>query len=331
MSNSEAAPALAEPNVTGPRPEATTALRDFCLALAVLLILRFVTMWVAIPMGMLTVANLLISVLFIAVPVAGLFRGASHRWTWGQAAGAIALGTALQFGLMPFLPGIANPTARGILLAISQSGLPIWCLGLGAALSLVLRDRNLLVPMSIFLALFDIWLVFVPEGPVGQVARGNQTALASVAFSVPRPMSAPTGAPPTPLAYIGPADFLFMAMFFCAIYRFNLRARETAKWMAPVLACYLLVALLLPGVAIGPIRLGALPALVPIATVVMLVNWREFKLTRDEKQTTVVLAILGIALLTWRFMVAGETRPIERETESPPATSPRPVGPAAPR
>ena len=331
MSNSEAAPALAEPNVTGPRPEATTALRDFCLALAVLLILRFVTMWVAIPMGMLPVANLLISVLFIAVPVAGLFRGASHRWTWAQAAGAIALGTALQFGLMPFLPGIANPTGRGILLAISQTGLPIWCLGLGAALSLVLRDRNLLVPMSIFLALFDIWLVFVPEGPVGQVARGNQTALASVAFSVPRPMSAPTGAPPTPLAYIGPADFLFMAMFFCAIYRFNLRARETAKWMAPVLACYLLVALLLPGVAIGAIRLGALPALVPIATVVMLVNWRDFKLTRDEKQTTVVLAILGIALLTWRFMVAGESRPIEPERESQPATSPRPVGPAAPR
>lgn len=299
---------------------------QFGLCLFALILLRLGLEKTSLPLGFLPIANVVVSAAFIAIPVMALFRGAAYRWTWLAAAGFIVAGAALQFGTLAILPKIPNGYPIGPLVAVSQTGLLIWCLGLAAALSLAIRDRNMLVPMAIFLALFDIWLVFVPEGPVGQIARGNQTQLANIAFSVPRPTAAPTTGAPTPLAYIGPADFLFMAMFFCAICRFQLRYAATARWMVPVLAGYLAIALLTPNVSIGPIRLGALPALVPIAAVVMAVNAREFKLTRDEKQTTVALAIIGIALVTWRFIVAAEPKP-EPAAEEAIAGQELPAGP----
>ncbi len=287
-----------------PRP-----LYQFGVCLILLIILRIGLERAALPLSVLPAANILVSAAFIAIPVLALYRAAAFHWTWVLAGAFIAVGVALQFGTLAMLPKLPIGSPIGLFIAISQTGLLIWCLGLAAALSLAIRDRNMLVPMAIFLALFDIWLVFVPEGPVGQVARGNQTQLAQIAFTVPKPVAAPTTGAPTALAYIGPADFLFMAMFFCAICRFKLRYAETARWMVPVLAGYLAIALLTPNVSIGPIRLGALPALVPIAAVVMAMNFREFKLSRDEKQTTFALAIIGIAVVTWRFMVASQPKP----------------------
>ena len=316
----------------------------FGLSLLALILLRLGLEHTSLPLAWLPAANVLVSAGFIAIPVLALFRGAAYAWTWPMAISFIALGAVLQFGTLAALPKIPNGYPVGLFVAVSQAGLLIWCLGLAAALSLAIRDRNMLVPMAIFLALFDIWLVFVPEGPVGRIARGNQTQLAQIAFSVPKPAAAPTTGAPTPLAYIGPADFLFMAMFFCAICRFNLRYAATGRWMVPVLAGYLALALLTPDVSIGPIRLGALPALVPIAAVVMAVNAREFKLTKDEKQTTIALALIGIGLLTWRFIVSGEARPIppgedpttgqEAPADSSPMatdpTPPKPLGTPAP-
>jgi hypothetical protein len=317
---------------------------QFGISLALLVILRICLERVALPLTFLPAANIVVSAAFIAIPVFALFRAAAYRWTWLTAGAFIAVGVALQFGTLALLPKFPAGSPIGLFVSVSQTGLLIWCLGLAAALSLAIRDRNMLVPMAIFLALFDIWLVFVPEGPVGQVARGNQTQLAQIAFTVPKPVAAPTMGAPTALAYIGPADFLFMAMFFCAICRFQLRYAATARWMAPVLAGYLAIALLTPNVSIGPIRLGALPALVPIAAVVMVVNFREFKLSRDEKQTTIALAIIGIAVLAWRFMVASQPKPpapvdetmIEQEAPAGPLpllgdpTSKIPLGTPAP-
>jgi len=286
------------------------ALRDAAIGLASLAILRLLISHVSIPPAAVVPASVLASFLFVGISVATLFRAAAFRWTWGTAIAAVLIGVPMQFGL-GFAANAAGGLAASILHPIAQTGLLVWCLGLGAMLCLALRgDRNLLVPVAIFLALFDIWLVFVPEGPVGQIARGNQAALAQVAFTVPAPTHAPTGAKAHSLAYIGPADFLFMSMFFVALYRFGLRARETAIWMAPVLVLYLLVALMFPHVSLGPIRLGALPALVPIGLVLLAVNAREFRLSRDEKITSWAVLVIGIALVAWRFSVQ-PTSPVE--------------------
>ena len=272
-------------------PAAKNSLRDAALGLAALALLRILISHVPIPMPAVGIASLVVSFLFLGISVATLYRAAAFKWTWATAIGAVLIGLPLQFGLGFGAASIGGFWAS-ILHPIAQTGLLVWCLGLGAMLCLALKgDRNLLVPVAIFLALFDIWLVFVPEGPVGQIARGNQSALVQVAFTVPQPTHAPTGAKAQSLAYIGPADFLFMSMFFVSLYRFGLRAKETAMWMAPVLALYLLTALLLPHVSIGPIQLGALPALVPIGLVMLAVNAREFKLNRDEKVTSWLVLI----------------------------------------
>jgi hypothetical protein len=221
---------------------------------------------------------------------------------------------------MPFLLGLVT--------AVGQQALVAWCLAVGAMIALLLKDRNLLLPVAIFLALFDMWLVFAPEGVVNQtVVRGTGQALAAVGYQIPKPQTVASGGYAAPLAYVGPADYLFLAMFFVALFRFGMRTRETFRVAVPVLAAYLLVVLLLGQVEIGPIRLGALPALVPIGAVVLIVNRKEFRLTKDELYATLLLAVLGTTFVTWRILAPRPPAPLI--APSTPETSPE--GQAPPR
>lgn len=306
----------------------TTRWRNVVSVLGVLILLRVAIAYVPIPLEMVGPVSLVVSALFILVPVYGLFRGGEIAWTPKLIAVTIATGLLLQFGLVFgfawFAPRLEPTVAKAVFVpvgALSQSGLLIWCLGLGAALAQAIRDRNMIVPISIFLALFDIWLVFVPEGPVGQIARGNQAQLASIAFTVPQPATPQTVGKAAVLAYVGPADFLFIAMFFTCLFRFRLDARRTAMWLVPVLAAYLLVVLVARDVEIGPISLAALPALVPIASVVLVVNWRAFAMKGEELIATLLVAIIGTGLLVWRFSVQPAT-PAEPETSAPGQAAP---------
>ncbi|RYG38790.1 hypothetical protein EON81_02635 [bacterium] len=278
----------------------------FGYAMALLGALRMMVGLVSIPRASLEAASIVISVIFVIVPIAAIFMAAAYRWERQSAMVAIGVGVACQFLLGLAVKNAPDPLSAGFLMAGSQIGLISWCLGVGALLVSALKDKNMILPIAIFLGLFDIWLVFVPEGIAGQVARGNQEPLKRIAYSVPAPAAESQGGQAVSMLYIGPADFLFMAMFFVALYRFKMRTRATAIAMLPTMAAYLLVVLVFSDKSIGPIRLGALPALVPIGMVVLGVNWREFKLTKDEKLTTVVLFIIGIALLAWRFWVNRE-------------------------
>jgi hypothetical protein len=183
-------------------------------------------------------------------------------------------------------------------------------MGVGAGLACLLKDRNMLLPIAAFLALFDMWLVFAPEGVVGKIARGNQESLAKVAYTIPRiadsqaePGAAPHGFAQA-FAFVGPADLLFLAMFFVALYRFEMRTKVTLRAMIPVLIAYLAVVIFLKDAWIGPIRLAALPALLPIGLTVLWVNRREFKLLPDERNITIALLALGIPFVAWRIAVS---------------------------
>lgn len=283
----------------------------FSVCLALNFLLRIAIGFLEFPLPWLSAANVVVSILFVGLPIFALYFGADHPWDWRRALALTLFGIVIQVSGISMQATAGIPLVQGACMAASQAGLIMWCLGIGAFLASILKDKNLLLPIGIFLALFDIWLVFVPEGPVGQIARGNQQALARIAYQVPQAVHVSTSGLAAPHVYIGPADFLFMGMFFVALFRFGMRTRATLITMIPVLVIYLFTVLVFGNIEIGPISLRALPALVPIGAVVLGVNWREFQLTKDEKQTTIAVAIIGLAVLVWRFVVAGPTPPHE--------------------
>ena len=95
----------------------------------------------------------------------------------------------------------------------------------------MIKDKNLLLPVSAFLAGFDIFLVLTPIGVTQQIMKKAPEVLPAVGLNIPKPAATPTMGPVEPFAFVGPADFLFMGMFFVAIHRFDLKARDTALWM----------------------------------------------------------------------------------------------------
>lgn len=264
--------------------------------------LRVAMGYVLVPFSALKAASVVVSILFVAAPILGLYAAARYKWTTPKAFLTLAIGLIVWYGSMRLVGRHTPALAGGILTAVSQSGLIVWCLAIGTLLALLLKDKNVMLPMAIFLALFDMWMVFAPDGIVQQsVVRGSGEMLAMLGYQVPRPIAAPTGGHVTPMAYVGPADFLFLSMFFVALFKFDMRAKQTFRAVVPVLAGYLLVVLLFNQVQLGPIRLGALPALVPIGLTVLIVNRDQFHLNRDEKIVTAVIFVLGTAVVIWRI------------------------------
>jgi hypothetical protein len=258
--------------------------------------------------------SFLITVVFVALPILALFRAGSHPWTVKLGFGFVAVGMILQF-LLPF----ASPGEKGfapiLIDAISQQGLPIWTVGLGALLALFLKDKNLLLPVSIFLALFDVFLVFTPVGFVQVLMKKAPNLLPAMAHRIPQVATTQqeTGVPVGTFAHVGPADFLFLGMFFVALYRFEMRTSATFKWLLVALAIYLPLVLV-----VGPV-----PLLVPLGLTVLLVNIREVKMTLEEKVSTAVIAAIGIGIIVF---AATRPRLAEPAEPSPEATAPMPQG-----
>ena len=311
--------------IASPGSNATRRLNLFMVALLVFAVLRVAAGYVTVPLAMVPVASVATTVLFMVLPIAALFLGAGHRWDLKQALAVVVMGVAVQLGGTGLAKMAGNPAVGGLVFSGSQVGLVIWCMGAGAALACLLKDRNMLLPIAVFLALFDAWLVFAPEGFVSQALSGARAPikLEAVAYTVPR--VATSAAPGEAngfaqnLAYVGPADLLFLAMFFVALYRFGMRPRATLYAIAPVLIVYLGIVLLAPSVWLGPIRLAALPALLPIGLTVLWVNRREFKLLPEERAITLGMLILGIPFVAWRIVA---TQP----TETPKVVPLSPLG-----
>lgn len=311
-------------------------LAAFFGTLGLLAILRVAMAYLLVPEALRIPVSFLITVIFVILPIIALFRAGSHLWTVKLALGFVACGALIQFGLQALQLG-----GKGLLPivvdAVSQQGLPIWTVGLGAALALLLKDKNMLLPVSIFLALFDIFLVFTPVGFVQQLMRNHPKLLPAMAHQIPQVITKPqeTGVPVGTFAYIGPADFLFMGMFFVAVFRFGMRSKETFRWLLVALAVYIPLALVF----------GPVPLLVPIGLAVLLVNIREFTMNTEEKISTAVVALIGIAIIAYsatRPKPAAPTEPLppasvqvppgSEDSLSPTQTDPPPsVRPDAPR
>ncbi len=259
-----------------------------------LAVLRLAIGWITIPESLLKFANTVSGLLFLGGPLLGLVYGAKAKWTFPLSFACFFIGLVIQvasiFALRSLGPG--SGALGGLLNAVAQVGLPLWCSGLGAMIATGVKDRNILIPISIFLIGFDIFLVLSPQGFVKQQLERSPQMFQSMAGQIPAFTAGPAKGHIEPGAYVGPADFVFLAMFMIALYRFDLRAKETARLIIPVLLVYMLVVVgwNLP-----------LPALVPIGACVLIANGREFSLTKDEKQSTIGLLVVVALLLGWTW------------------------------
>jgi hypothetical protein len=216
----------------------------------------------------------------------------------------VVAGAATHVGLTYVAAVLGKGVWPAILAALGQTGLMGWCVGLGALLATRLKEKNLLIPVSLFLAALDIFLVLTPVGPTHVILKAQPQILSAVGWQVPKVTAHPAFGPMPATALIGPADFVFMGMFFVAIFRFGLRARQTLLWLAPTLIVYMVLALFW----------GSLPALVPIGLCVLIVNFKEFKLTKEEWASTGLVVLIAVALIAY-----GATRPKPHVEISPPA------------
>lgn len=292
----------------------------FWLAVAALFVLRVLLSAIPLPLW----TTFIVAPIFIGLPILALFRASEGNWTAKTGFLWLGLGVAAHAGgalLLASMPRAGYPSV--VVDALAQSGLLVWATGLGALVGLIIKDKNLILPVAIFLAGFDIFLVFTPNTFTAQMVQQNAPVFQAVAMKVPavkevpKPGERPEERAPraVPLGYVGPADLIFSMMFFVVLHRFALRTRETAKWLAVVLVGYLALVFLTP--------LGMLPALVPIGATVLIVNASEFKMTAEEKLGLLLATLLALALASYGIYQRANYRPPAK----PPAPAPETAQP----
>ena len=264
-------------------------------ALLFSLLLLFWALWVAnayiaIPISWLPVANVVVTVLFVALPIVVIAAAARLNWPPLLSIATIAVclaGVVLLRGGGPVLDGVVQ---------IARFG---WPAALGFLISGLIKDKNLLLPIAIVLATVDILAVFAPAGTVQQGLENPtiRPIFDMMAYQVPEAGTA------RPLAQMGPADPLFIAMFLYAVRKFKMRFKQTILWMIPALAAYLWIVLAYGDRTLWGFSLGMLPALVPIGIVVAVVNAREFKMSKQETMMTLGVATFCAGLIFMLFTV----------------------------
>ena len=235
------------------------------------------------------IGSVLATVLFAALAMAlmlALARVATRAW---HEAIGLALCLGAWYDLGQFAEGHRH--ARVFLGPAVNLAFLLACVAAGKLLSRIIRDRNILVPVCIVAALADLYTVFA--GPTGQALQEAPKLVQKLSVSIPQPGSAAGATGHMGLAFAGTmglGDFIFIAMFFAAATRFGFRLRRS-YWgiLLPTGTALIgfLAAPMLPGIPLLPF----------IATGFLVANWREFRLTVEEK-TNLRMAglIVGIAV-----------------------------------
>ncbi len=294
----------------------------FWAAAGILFIINIALGLLRLPPTAAAILSLVTGVVFVSLPLIGLFFAASSEWKWGKALAHLAIGVALHLGSVQASRILGPGTAGVIVQALGQFGLIVWCAGLGACIALIIKDKNLILPVCIFLAGFDVFLIISPSTPVSQMVASNSRAFTDVAMKVPSAQAVvPPHAEPeeklpriVPSAYIGPADLLFSMAFFVMLFRFRMEVEKTARILVPVLLVYLALVFITPW--------GMLPALVPIGATVLIVNRKHFAMTQDEKMGTWLVGIIAFGLAAWGIY--------QRAVYKPPIRTPQAIeGPSS--
>lgn len=173
---------------------------------------------------------------------------------------------------------------------------------LGALVSRLLRGANMIPPVAAALGLVDIWTVLL-NGPVHQVLANHSEAAQGVAKALTVALPAPAASSgAAPMTVVGFADYLFIAFFVSALTRFGEQPgtfRRNVVALSLALSAYMAVAMATN---------WALPALVPMAVVMIAVNWRRFHYERSEL-FALLYAALFIGLILGLFWCFGPSAP----------------------
>ncbi len=182
----------------------------------------------------------------------------------------------LYFRVLMPLPGL-----QGLVMVWLASSVGAW-------LSRIVREVKILLPMAVALACVDLYVVF-GGGLVTQAHSGRAPVAkaAMQALTIKMPTVHPTGGVAPMQFAVGFADYLFVALFFACFARFALPLRNTFVVLCGTLMGYMLL--------VGLTGLD-LPALVPIAIVVIGTNWREFRYERSEAFALLYAGLIVAAL-----------------------------------
>ncbi len=269
-------------------------------ARAALLLLGFVLLqWLTpmarVPVAWLPLLNVFSTLLFLGIPLAFVYQAARVRLSGKETVLLLLCFFVVFVGAGLFFRQVKGPIA-GVLHGVGQGALLATAGSAGMLVARAVKEPNMLVPIAPVLAMVDIATVLSPVGIAKQVIEKAPEVFEKVAVKVPSVGSA------MPLAFMGPADVLFLAMFFAVLHRAGFHAKTTLLWLIPTLVGYMLFVLLLGGVSVGGFRLNGLPALVPIAAVILIVNRGCFTLSPSEKRMT--WALIGItALVTAALLI----------------------------
>jgi hypothetical protein len=279
--------------------------RDFALIVLLLSVIRAALPFIPVPIVIAPFVDFLLLVGVFIATVYAIYRAMSEKPDPKLAFVILLIGIFVQIAAVNTINLVFHAKGLGAVLLspIAQTGLMIWCIGLGAVISSILRDKNILIPVAIFLVGFDIFLVLTPLGFTQRIMEQNPTLLSNVAMSIPKSTSVAQQVQTATVAkagLVGPADLVFLGAFFLAMFKFNMRPKETLKVMIPTLIGYMVVVL---------VTGWALPALVPIGLVTLIVNRKEFSLNKDEKASTVVVAVLVAAVLVYSATKKPKPRP----------------------
>ena len=211
---------------------------------------------------------------------------------------------------MPNIPeiisivGLFQPSLLGMLMSgvILLTGASI-----GYLVSLRIKDKNLLVPVVMFAASIDFWTV--TQGPVSSMMEKLPEITNAISTPIPQ---AGTGSF-VPLVMMGIGDPLFMAVVFAAVHRLGMNGRRNFWFVFVIMT----LAMLLVLVGLVPY----LPALVALAIAVVAANWREIRLSKQEK---ISVAIVGVVLVLSVFAIGNAFGPTEaaKKKPVPPTTAP---------
>ncbi len=204
------------------------------------------------------------------------------------------------FAFIPhLLPGVDGLVMVGLAVSV------------GLIVSSLMKEMKILLPAAVMLAMVDLYVVF-GGGLVTQAVSGHspkaQAAMKALTVNLPT-TQVKAGAEPYQLA-VGFADFLFIAVFFACFRRFGIPSRKTFVVLVTVLVLYMF-AVAFTGTP--------LPALVPIAVVVISLNFRHFKYDRSEKFALLYAGLIVGVLFA--YLLHASRRPAPPDKEATPITN----------
>jgi hypothetical protein len=214
---------------------------------------------------------------------------------------ALAGGLALWLGLLLYggtlTAGGARP-GRATALALAQGvdlGRTLAAVGIGTLVAALVRDRNLMLPAAVFAAFADYFMVHYGTVHQALSSEKGQKLLEAMSSKTPEIR---VGGLPIPVLSVGMADIVFIAFFLACAIRLELNARGTLLAFAVILPLALLLVL---------ITGWPVPALMPMALAFVLVNWRYFRLSQEERKAVAIAAGV-VALATAGFFIVRALR-----------------------